>query len=835
MADTNSDDRRLHERMGALFLEALRVPVEGREDWVRQSSRGDERLALAVLEMLAHDSGTDPFVGELEVHGAHEELRAIRSASRTPPQEKNQILVEGFDIRAVVGHGGTSVVYRALQKSTSREVALKVLRPGLASPQVLRRLAQEAEVLGQLDHPAIARVFDAGVTEGPGGPLPYLAMELVHGMPLTVWAQHEGLDTQGRVKLLVAVCDGIDHAHRRGIVHRDIKPDNIMVDENGQPKVLDFGIARILEGPGALDHTALTEPGQLVGTLAWMSPEQARADGSSIDARSDVYALGLLGFLLLSGQMPFATEGLTPGELLDKVTRASPRRLGSVERSLRGDLDTILDRCLRKRRADRYPSVAQLRGDLASWLDGNAILARPPSLLEQLRRVVAEHRLASSVLALVVLGLGALLIQQAASNRRWQARAEFEHRLSLATTRFLDSSLGDFAGDPENPESVVDLFRRAEDWADENLSEDPGLMGAFLATVSGNHGGAMQLTTLAAGAGESLARAVPLLEDAFGPEDDRTLAAQVALACQQRDPLSAAQIHALAELVPGVFPDTHELALEARALLLRDGFDRPDTLDDLRALIRLALTLENRHVVRDAWLTASRVLPPAERLAIGRWLMAGPSSDAKRDLNYLQTLTNALERDLDGLSEAADWQALHDEVVRILDQDCPRGEFSRPLQRSYMTLGARALLQLGRVEEALPVLENAAAQALSARSKTWPEILRRLYHLAAAYRHLGRLDEALAVAEFATRAPEVNFPETHPAGTRRGRLGIMRGKILAELGRLDEAEAAMANAMKHNYPSGRNWAARAFEEFLAEQGRWAEVDCLRALESESDP
>src|SRR5436309_4897972 len=195
-------------------------------------------------------------------------------------------------------------VYEAEQDNPRRPVALKMIRPGLASPDLVKRFAREAHVLGRLHHPGIAHVHAAGLTDDGQ---PYFAMELVHGLPLLAHADRQRLDTAARLALAARICDAVQHAHDHGVIHRDLKPANVLVDETGQPKVLDFGVARATDAD--LHTTAGTEVGQVVGTLAYMSPEQAAGDPAALDRRSDVYALGVVLFQLLADRPPYPLQG----------------------------------------------------------------------------------------------------------------------------------------------------------------------------------------------------------------------------------------------------------------------------------------------------------------------------------------------------------------------------------------------------------------------------------------------------------------------------------------------------------------------------------------------
>jgi serine/threonine protein kinase len=279
-----------------------------------------------------------------------------------------------FLVLHALGSGGMGVVYAAQQDRPRRTVAIKVLRRGFRHPEILRRFEQEAELLGRLQHPGIAQVysFATGDRDLPA----HLVMELVAGPPITDYARIHGLSIAQRVSLVSRLADAVQHAHDRGIVHRDLKPANVLVTEGGQPKVLDFGIARA--GGEAQRLTIQTAHGQVMGTIAYMSPEQLRGRSAEIDGRSDVYALGVLLYRLLADRLPFDVSALSWPEAIQRILQTEPLPLAHLNPdgiNFLGALDAIVARAMSRDVQARYQTAADLSRDLQAFLDGRVPLA----------------------------------------------------------------------------------------------------------------------------------------------------------------------------------------------------------------------------------------------------------------------------------------------------------------------------------------------------------------------------------------------------------------------------------------------------------------------------
>jgi serine/threonine protein kinase/CHASE2 domain-containing sensor protein len=350
------------------------------------------------------------------MHHAHRRPAAFTDLNRTFSGEQDSALpaFDGFTIRRVLGAGGMGTVYEAEQHRPHRRVALKVLRPELETPTSRKRFETEIQALAALEHQNIARIYEAGMHRSNGHILPYYAMELVPGArAIDDYAHQNELSIRKRVQLVLHVCDAVHTGHRAGIIHRDLKPQNILVDAQGQPKVIDFGVARIVNQELNF-NAADTMPGQIVGTIRYMSPEQVAGQRSAIDERSDVYALGVILYELLTGKLPYDIAGRTLPEIAKIIGETQPKRPSAYRNTISGDLETVLLKALEKQRDRRYQSADDLRRDLERCLSGEAIEARRPTmtylLTHRSRRVVSRSPIVSFIIAVTFAGLFAELV-----------------------------------------------------------------------------------------------------------------------------------------------------------------------------------------------------------------------------------------------------------------------------------------------------------------------------------------------------------------------------------------------------------------------------------------
>lgn len=450
-----------HARLMELFDEACELPRPDVEVWLSNLTGFDAELKAELAAMLEVDAKSEVFhtrgaasllARDLFDTAVARQPRLADDAAPLPTQ------VGEYEVLERLGQGGMGSVYRARQKSPDRIVALKTLHPWLVSPASLERFRFEAQALASLTHPGIPPVYAVGHHEG----LVYFAMELVEGASLTAHVKHNALDARARVALLKQVAEAVHHAHLRGFVHRDLKPDNVRVTADGAPKVLDFGIAA-----GLGSHRA-----EVAGTPAYMSPEQCDP-GAAVDVRTDVYALGVMLFELLTGQRPLAPHGGAMATLRALKEQPAPR-LSSVGAPLGRELDAVVAKALAVRPEDRYGSAAELADDLGRWLRHEPVAAVGGGRLYRAGRFVRRHRALVAALSLLAVALvsGAAVSWAFFLDAKAAAQAaQLEASRAKTSVDFLASVLNE--ADSDNAGGRGATIGQALDRAVEKLEEQP--------------------------------------------------------------------------------------------------------------------------------------------------------------------------------------------------------------------------------------------------------------------------------------------------------------------------------------------------------------------------
>jgi serine/threonine protein kinase/tetratricopeptide (TPR) repeat protein len=641
--------------------------------------------------------------------------------------------IPGYDLVRRLRAGGQGVVFQAVQRSTGRTVALKLLREGiLAGPAERARLEREVAILATLEHPAIVSVVDSGAC--PDGQL-YYAMDFVRGEPLDAFVRHAELGTSDTLKLLLSVCEAVNAAHQRGVIHRDLKPGNILVDEEGNPHVLDFGLAK---QPGVPpEHEVVTHTGEFIGSLPWSAPEQAEGRLDRLDTRTDVHALGVVLYHALTGRFPYNISGSTR-EALDAIVLAQPAPLRTRRgpRPIDGEVETIVLRCLAKSPDRRYQTAGELARDLRHYLAGEPIDAKRDSTAYVLRKHLARHRVEATAAALL---LAAILAGSIVSLALWRkserARADAVEKAAIAqaVSAFMNDDLFR-AVDPRTANgrdvTVKDVLEAATARASEKLGDRP-LVEAQVRLTLGEMCRRIGKFDLAL---TNLDRAVALREAALGLDDPATLTARFELAVAydsegrreeaeklllsvldgRRRRLGPEDLDTLRTLNSlGIVYDGLGRYVEAdrysRAAL--DGYEKalgPDHIDTLRSVNNLALPLYREGRYREAERLAQRALDGF----VARHGMV--HVDTSYPLSTHGFTMAGLER----------WDAAADDQERaLLARRTALGESHPDTLITMRNLGVARIGQ-GRLDEAAELIQTAQAGLIAAMGPGAPIVLR---------------------------------------------------------------------------------------------------------------
>jgi non-specific serine/threonine protein kinase/serine/threonine-protein kinase len=499
------DGERL-ERIEELYHAARERDPVVRAAFLREACGDDEELRTDVEGLLAQDAVKGPL--ERPAWTA----ATVQSASAfLLPAEGGATTIGRYRLLEKIGEGGMGEVWLAEQmEPVRRRVALKLVKTGMNTREVIARFGSERQALALMDHPAIATVFDAGSTEQG---MPYFAMEYVDGVPITTYCDNHRLTTRERVELFMRVCEGVQHAHQKAIIHRDLKPSNILVTEvdgRATPKIIDFGIAKALTQKLTAD-TVFTRLGAIVGTPEYMSPEQALSSGEDIDTRTDVYSLGIILYELLAGAPPFELRKVTLEELLRRLREEEPPKLSTrirtqaaatseelarkrqteppaLARQLRGELDSIALKALEKDRSRRYGSPSDLAADIGRYLNNEPVLAVSPSVAYRARKFARRYRTGVAVAATAVLFLASFVVAQSVQVQRVTRERDRANRERDRANRITDFMTNMFRqADPGHARGSMITAREVLDRASQDLNrelvKEPELRARMIYTI----------------------------------------------------------------------------------------------------------------------------------------------------------------------------------------------------------------------------------------------------------------------------------------------------------------------------------------------------------------
>ncbi len=626
-----------------------------------------------------------------------------------------------------IGQGGMGEVWLSEQKyPVRRRVALKLIKAGMDTREVVARFESERQALAMMDHPAIAKVFDAGSTQQGR---PYFVMEYVAGIPITTYCDKHTLTTRERLELFVHVCEGVQHAHQKAIIHRDLKPSNILVTEvDGKPvpKIIDFGVAKAIS-QRLTAETMFTQVGAILGTPEYMSPEQADSAGENIDTRTDVYSLGVVLYELLVGALPLDFRKLAFEEMLRKLRdedapkpstklrtlgdestatahkrRTEPATLG---RQLRGDLDSITLKALEKDRSRRYGTASELAGDLGRYLRNEPVSATPANIAYRARKYIRRHRVGVAAAAALVLLLASFAITEGFQLRRIMRERDRADRITnFMTSMFKVSNPSEARGSKVTVREILD---KASKDIGTGLANDPALQAQMMnvmGTVYFNLGLYSQAYPL-------LARALEIRTRILGLENPDTLKSMNDLGTtldEQGRYIEAERLH--------------RQVLDSRRRIL--GPDHPDTLASMNNLANSlgeqARYQEAEKLIRQAINVESRVFGPDDKNTTG----------SRENL--------AITLDQEGkFSEA---ETLEQEVLSVRRRVLGAGH--PDTLRSMSNVGA-TLMHTGNYAEAEKLEREVQDLQIRVLGRDHPDTAETTYNLATIAAHLGRRDEAL--------------------------------------------------------------------------------------------
>jgi tetratricopeptide (TPR) repeat protein len=711
----------------SLLQSALERPTNEREEFLREACAGDEELEQEVRSLLAAQGEAGSFLLNPAIDVAAQGMAAARAGNgdEGAPRQIPPAQIGRYRVLRVLGEGGMGVVYEAVQEHPHRTVALKVVKPGLEG-SLLRRFEHESQALARLQHPGIAQIYEAGVADAGFGAQPYFAMEFIRGQALREYVEAHHLNVRERLMLIAKICQAVEHAHQRGLIHRDLKPGNILVDETGQPKILDFGVARVADSQAQV--TRQTDVGQLVGTLEYMSPEQVLADPAQIDTRTDVYALGVILYELLAGRRPYKLSRQLH-EAVHTIREEDPAALSSVSRQYRGDIDTIAAKALEKDKSRRYGSAAALSSDIERYLADEPINARRASAAYQLRKFARRHRALVAGVAAVFVVLAAGIVVST-----WEAVQARQERDRAATAERAATNERDRALTAEKTASSAEaqaLEERNRALTEKQRADTEAATAKAVNDFLQNDLLAQASTVAQAGPNSkpdpdlkvrtALDRAAARISGKFG--------AQPLVEASLRQTIGSTYLDL------GLYAEAQreiERAVDLRRRVL--GEEHPDTL---RSLVSLANTIRAQGKYQEAEALYARVLRVQQRV-LGE------------DHPDTFATMNDLAHDYHDETKYPESLAL---LTRVMDIQRRKLGAEHPETLRTMLNLAAATRDLGKYPEAEDLFQKVLGIQRRTLGEEHPETIATLNQLALEYREAGKFpqSEALLVQSLALR------------------------------------------------------------------------------------
>lgn len=745
-----SDTERFH-KLDRLFQAVCDLPTEQVRDRLIELAPDDELLRSEVLELLYAESDSGSNITPEAFQSSIQQVLA--ESTQDPDEVGNYMLIRRL------GEGGMGVVYEARQQNPERTVALKLLKPGLASPELIRRFEFETRALGRLQHPGIAHIYEAGVTESTLGPRPYFAMEMIEGQTLSQWAKTSKPTPREKLELAAKICDAVQHAHSKGVVHRDLKPSNILVTKEGAPKVLDFGVARTVEDDHAELESMNTRPGQLVGTMPYMSPEQLDSKTEEVDTRSDVYSMGVVLYELLSGELPNKVEGLGLVDAAREIQNKQAEKLSTYNTRYRGDIETIVTTALAKDRKDRYQTVAALADDIRRYLADETISARPPSAVYQLSRFAKRNKLlvglsCAFVAGMIIAVVGTSYAMMLAEQRLEESQRQV--RISEAVTSFLNNDvLAAVAPSAQgHTVTVLEALDEAAEKLDERFAGEP----ATKAAISNNIGNVYLVLGEFAKAEPLITEAAALFQEALGPTHDLTLWAQRDQAMLLKDTARFEEAMAILEPLQ-------------QSVILAQGPTSELALNTVLTSAEVKAGMGDFESCR-------------ELLDLYEERRQGVLGDD--DASVLYALMCSAQLDLE-LGRPAQAEKTYRKIYEIrLETDGPENQGTLIAEHNVAT----SLEGLGRYEEALPHYQHVYEVSRRTAGPDNPDILVTAHNLAFLYQSMGRFDEAEPLIRDTLERCHKVFGPVHP-GTLT--CTSTMASLLRETDRVEEAADLLAD------------------------------------------